>query len=129
MASKIKKVRGIAKINKAGTLRAVRGIHFKKRNLEVVERIVSQRNRPHAMAAPQAGQPLSAQDYWMTSTAIKSAAYDDRRAILQINFVKGGSYLYYNVPEWVWLALNSAASKGRYFYYNIRTSYTYSRVR
>ena len=43
-------------------------------------------------------------------------------------FKNGSVYGYINVPEYKLTALLSAPSKGHYFYYNIRTSYTYNKI-
>lgn len=47
---------------------------------------------------------------------------------LYIQFHKGGTYVYFNVPEAVYRGLLDASSHGRYFYDNIKGSYLYRKV-
>lgn len=70
-----------------------------------------------------------AQDVLMYSTAIRAFKYYIDEERLRIWFVHGGAYDYYDVPESVVITLSQAQSKGNYFYYNIRTSYNYKRVK
>ena len=88
-----------------------------------VKQAVSRRGRTHEMEAPLPGMPETPQDMLMESTAIKRFKYYFKEKRLRIWFVKKGVYDYYGVPESVVLHLANAPSKGRYFYYNIRTSY------
>ena len=69
----------------------------------------------------------------MTSTPVLSSAlrelnYQRQRALLQVKFVSGETYLYSAVPESVYVSLMSAESKGRYFNQHIRSQYTYAKV-
>ena len=103
-------------------------VKFRKDTLEV-KRAVSRRGRRHAMEQAAIGQPQTAQDVLMESTAIRRFKYYIGEKRLRIWFVSKHVYDYYNVPESVVLDLSEASSKGRYFYYNIRTSYKFRRVR
>ena len=103
-------------------------VRVRKSHLEV-RRAVSQRGRTHPMEAPLPGMPEGPQELLMESTAIKRFKYYIEERRLRIWFVKKGVYDYFKVPESVVIALAQAQSKGRYFYYNIRTSYKYSRIR
>ena len=95
------------------------------------KRVVSMRGRTSLMQeeAPGMTQLQLAQDILLYSTAIKKFKYDLKSKTLRIWFVRKGVYDYYDVPESVVLELSRAQSKGHYFYYNIRTSYEYKRIR
>jgi len=51
--------------------------------------------------------------------------YDSETRTLEIEFVAGGVYLYFDVPEWVDQNLRSAESKGTYFREHIRDVYRF----
>jgi len=70
-----------------------------------------------------------AQDVLMHSTAIRKFKYFVKEKRLRIWWQTRGVYDYYDVPESVVLAFAQAQSKGNFAYYNIRTSYTYQRIR
>ena len=93
------------------------------------KRVVSRRGRTHPMEAPLPGMPEQPQKLLLDSTAIRRFKYFIEQKRLRIWWVEGGVYDYYNVPESVVLTLADAPSKGRYIYYNIRTSYEYKRIR
>jgi hypothetical protein len=69
------------------------------------------------------------------STAIYSMAYNPKKKLLWITFWKykqrgmGSTYVYYRVNPDVWEGLTEASSKGRYFWYFIRSRYKYSRTK
>jgi len=89
----------------------------------IVTDVISARGRQTFAEGPKAGQPQTAQTMLLSSTAIAWYKYDEEREILRIGFVNGGVYDYFNVPIIVVLALGRAGSKGKYFFYNIRTKY------
>ncbi|WP_343565235.1 KTSC domain-containing protein [Kiloniella sp. b19] len=60
------------------------------------------------------------------SSNIASAGYEN--GTLEIAFVDGGVYQYFNVPEYVYQGLMSAASKGRYFHDHIKDRYQTRKV-
>ena len=103
-------------------------LRIRKKTLEV-RRAISPRGRTQLMEAPAPGQPQQAQVLLVESTAIRRFKYFIETQRLRIWFVKGGVYDYFGVPESVVMILSRAQSKGRYFYYNIRTSYEYLRIR
>ena len=102
-------------------------------DVEAVGMVVSPRGRdlarPTPGMEPSAAMPQTQQDFFFTSRAIRTMAYDYKKHILQIQWQSGDVYNYYDVPELIWIALKNASSKGRYVYYNIRTSYRYTRVK
>lgn len=63
------------------------------------------------------------------SSNLASVGYDEKTKMLEIEFNHGGVYEYYGVEKKVYEELMNADSHGRYFYYNIRDDYDYSRVR
>jgi hypothetical protein len=101
-----------------------------KKTLEV-KRLVSKRGRTHLMEAEVPGitKTQPPQELLLYSTAIKRFKYWEDSKRLRIWFVKGGVYDYFKVPEAVVITLSEAQSKGNYFYYNIRMSYNYERIR
>ena len=54
------------------------------------------------------------------STAIAKVGYSKRRHILEIEFVNGAVYRYFEVPTSVYRDLMSANSKARYYDFNIK---------
>ena len=47
---------------------------------------------------------------------------------LQVNFIEGASYQYFEVPYRVFEAFLAAHSKGDFLYYNIKSRYRYERI-
>jgi hypothetical protein len=62
------------------------------------------------------------------SSNIASIGYDQKMQILEVEFLKGGVYQYFGVPQAAWEEFMGAESKGKYFIAQIRGSYRYSRV-
>jgi len=127
-----KKAKKIHKIRMARTI--WRGKRSKQR--EKISRVYSERRETKAISPMVAYKPYTTdQPISGESTAIYSMAYDPKTNTLWITFWKykmtgpASTYVYYNVPLQVWTALNEASSKGRWFYYNIRHEYNYSRIR
>lgn len=65
----------------------------------------------------------------MPSTAIRRFDYDPQACRLDICFVSGGAYSYFEVPEAVAVGLRSASSKGRYFQQHIRDRFRFAKDR
>lgn len=63
------------------------------------------------------------------STAIAKVGYSKRRHILEIEFVNGAVYRYFDVPLSVYHELMSAESKARFYDSNIRKHYRSALVR
>ncbi len=61
------------------------------------------------------------------STSIAGIGYDPNQAALEIEFLQGDVYRYFNVPASVYLNLVNAKSRGRFFNYSIRPHYRYLR--
>jgi lysyl-tRNA synthetase class 2 len=65
----------------------------------------------------------------MPSSVIRTYSYDAKRGRLDIEFVSGESYSYFDVPEAVVSAFGRAFSKGRFFQTHIRDKFAYRRDR
>ena len=62
------------------------------------------------------------------STDIMSVKYEESTSVLNIRFVKGGEYEYYDVYADDYYNLISAPSVGKYFNANIRYKYQYNKI-
>lgn len=66
----------------------------------------------------------------VVSSNLASVGYDPETNLLEIEFLSGSIYRYYNVPESKYHGLMSAPSKGQYFDdYIKKGGYRYTRVR
>jgi hypothetical protein len=63
------------------------------------------------------------------STAIAKVGYSKRRHILEIEFVNGAVYRYFDVPVSIYRELMSAESKARFYDSNIKKYYRSALVR
>lgn len=83
------------------------------------------------------GEPSSTPNYInsripresVQSTAIATVGYSKRRHILEIEFVNGAIYRYFDVPLSVYRELMSAESKARFYDSDIRKHYRSALVR
>lgn len=62
----------------------------------------------------------------VSSSDIASIGYED--GTLHIRFHSGGLYAYFDVPEFLYVELLSASSKGRYFHSHIKGRYGDTRI-
>jgi KTSC domain-containing protein len=62
------------------------------------------------------------------SSSIASVGYSMETATLEVEFRRGPTYQYFNVPPLPVLWLMAAPSKGAFFNQHIRTCYRYQRV-
>ena len=130
----IKKAGKVGKVRKSGAKRPKR-IHKKKATIKKPHRIievkdvVSLRGRVSHAQAPLVGMPTTPQDFILSSSVINRYKYWKKDFKLRIWFQSGHVYDYFNVPEKVIYQLGLAPSKGRYFYYQIRTNFKYTRVK
>lgn len=62
------------------------------------------------------------------SSNIASIGYDPGSETLEIEFIKGGTYQYYDVPEHVYDELMSASSHGSYLAASIKGTYKYGKA-
>ncbi len=66
----------------------------------------------------------------VNSSNLKSVGYDPKTKTLEIEFLHGGIYQYFDVPESEYKSLMSASSHGQYFDRNIKKGgYSYERIR
>lgn len=64
----------------------------------------------------------------LESSNLDKVRYDRQNRILHVRFNSGHYYTYDDVSYYRYLKLLHAESKGRYFYYKIRTAYKYRRI-
>lgn len=64
----------------------------------------------------------------ISSTNVASAGYDEQSGTLEVEFLNGYIYQYFNVGPALYEQFRSAPSKGQFLNSNIRNSYPYSRV-
>lgn len=65
----------------------------------------------------------------ITSSNIRSIGYDPQSVTLEVEFISGDVYQYFNVPEHLYRGLMSASSKGQFLTDYIKHSYRYQKVR
>ena len=66
--------------------------------------------------------------YSVASSNISSIGYDADTDTLEVEFLSGAIYQYYNVPQNMYDQLMQAGSKGRFLNTYIKNAYPYSRV-
>jgi KTSC domain len=57
----------------------------------------------------------------VSSSSIRSVAYDRERAVLSVEFVHGSTYAYFDVPPETHERFLAAESKGRFFNSEVRS--------
>ncbi len=65
---------------------------------------------------------------FVTSSNIASIGYDADSQTLEIEFLNGGIYQYFDVPDYVYDELMTAGSHGQYLAQNIKGVYRYSKI-
>ncbi|MBI2718728.1 MAG: KTSC domain-containing protein [Rhizobiales bacterium] len=68
------------------------------------------------------------QRYTIASSNIASIGYDDKTETLEVEFLNGSIYQYYNVPTNMYDNLMREGSKGRFLNTYIKNAYPYSRI-
>lgn len=63
----------------------------------------------------------------VSSSTIVSVGFDAATSTLEVEFVSGQTYQYFDVPEAVYQSLLSAASPGTYLAQHIKGVYRYAR--
>lgn len=66
--------------------------------------------------------------YSVASSNIASIGYDEGSETLEIEFLNGTVYQYYNVPKNIYDQLMQEGSKGKFLNTYIKNAYPYSRV-
>lgn len=64
----------------------------------------------------------------VTSSNIASIGYDANSQTLEVEFLNGGIYQYFDVPQYLHEELMNASSHGQYLAQNIKGVYRYSKV-
>lgn len=64
----------------------------------------------------------------VSSSNIRSIGYDNSTSTLEIEFINGRIYQYYNVSERVYSSLMSASSHGQYLVANIVNNFKYKEL-
>ena len=64
----------------------------------------------------------------VSSSNIVSVGYDAPSETLEVEFMSGSVYQYYNVPQSIYDAFIAAPSAGQFFAYQIKNAFPYSRV-
>ncbi|RKN83482.1 helicase HerA-like domain-containing protein [Ulvibacterium marinum] len=64
----------------------------------------------------------------VSSSNIQSIGYDSSSETLEVEFLNGGIYQYFDIPEQVFEKLMGAGSHGKYLANNIKGKYRYSKV-
>mgnify|MGYP001810870407 CR=1 FL=1 len=62
------------------------------------------------------------------SSNIESIGYDSKSQTLEIEFLNGSIYQYFDVPQTIFEGLMGADSHGKYLNSNIKGLYRYSKV-
>lgn len=62
------------------------------------------------------------------SSNISRFGYDEGSSVLVVEFLNGGAYQYFDVPEEMFRRMCSADSKGKFLAQEIKGSYRYSRM-
>jgi KTSC domain len=66
----------------------------------------------------------------VSSSVLVSVGYDEETAVLELAFVDGGVYQYFEVPSAVYAGLMSASSHGKYFDAYVKDAgYRYTKIR
>lgn len=66
--------------------------------------------------------------YSVASSNISSVGYDPATETLEVEFLSGAIYQYYNFPQNMYDQLMAEGSKGRFLNTYIKNAYPYSRV-
>ena len=64
----------------------------------------------------------------VSSSNVASVGYDATTQTLEVEFLNGSVYQYYDVPEHMFESMMRAPSKGVFLNANIKDRYAYSRV-
>jgi len=62
------------------------------------------------------------------SSNIESIGYDSTSETLEIEFLNGSIYQYFDVPERIYEEIMNSDSHGKYLAYHIKGKYRYSKV-
>lgn len=74
------------------------------------------------------GEPDEIQMLPVESSNIAAIGYDPHDLVLQVDFLNGGHYQYFDVPPQIFEGFQAASSKGGYFNYEIKGEFDYERL-
>lgn len=66
--------------------------------------------------------------HYIDSSNVEAIGYDSGTQELHVQFLRSGTYVYYNVEEWVFEEFMQADSKGTYLNNNIKPSHEYAKL-
>ncbi|MEJ1164126.1 KTSC domain-containing protein [Variovorax sp. CCNWLW186] len=64
----------------------------------------------------------------ISSTNLSSVGHDESTSVLEVEFVNGSVYEYYDVPREVYEELIRAGSAGSFFAQRIRKTYSFAQI-
>lgn len=64
----------------------------------------------------------------VSSSNIESIGYDEATSVLEIEFHNGSIYQYFKVPRDIYDELMSANSHGKFFFENIKNSFSFQKI-
>lgn len=64
----------------------------------------------------------------VSSSNVAAVGFDEDSSTLQIEFLNGAVYQYFDVPEGLFIGLRDADSVGKFLNDNIKGTYRYSKV-
>lgn len=65
---------------------------------------------------------------YVDSSNIEAIGYEPGARELHVTFIESGTYVYYDVDEWVFHEFMNADSKGRYHWEHVRDRYEYQKL-
>ena len=66
--------------------------------------------------------------YFVASSNLASVGYNPETETLEVEFLNGSIYQYFNVPQYIYDQLMQEGSKGRFLHTYIKNFYPFSRV-
>jgi hypothetical protein len=64
----------------------------------------------------------------VSSSNVASIGYDVNTLTLEVEFVSGSVYQYFDVPETLYQEFMRASSKGKFLHANIKNNYRYTQL-
>ena len=62
------------------------------------------------------------------SSDIDSIGYDEKSSVLEIEFLSGGIYQYFNVSVNIYNNIMNASSHGKYFHEYVKDKFTFKKI-
>jgi hypothetical protein len=64
----------------------------------------------------------------VNSSNIRSIGYDSQSSTLEVAFISGDIYQYFDIPEYLYQQFLNASSHGQFLNDNIRYNYRYQKI-